>query len=186
MIKEHERWEIKILSFHLEKKLSFELFSVSLFFQAGSHHAGGSYSTIERGLCKKRGREWGWERDGRMDGLPPSLPLPTPQHPPRGGMPVSLLLSNLQEWKDRVCSSSSSKEAYKYRREKNRREKFVLGEILTAPKRKISIKWSCRTTSIIHTHSGGQPRTLTLWEGRREWEREREKICKSFLIYSII
>ena len=64
-----------------------------------------------------------------------------------------------------VCSS---KEAYKYRREKNRREKFVLGEILTAPKRKISIKWSCRTTSIIHTHSGGQVRTLTLLEGKRE------------------
>lgn len=32
-------------------------------------------------------------------------------------------------------------------------EKFVLGEILTVPRRKISIKWSCRTTSIIHTHS---------------------------------
>ena len=85
-------------------------------------------------------------------------------------MPVSLLLSNLQEWKDRA---PEEKEAYKYRREKNRREKFVLGEILTAPKRKISIKWSCRTTSIIHTHSAGHALPLT-----QSRERERKDMQK--------
>ena len=59
--------------------------------------------------------------------------------------------------------------------QKNRREKekFVLGEILTAPRRKISIKWSCRTTSIIHTHSAGHALPLT-----QSRERERKDMQK--------
>jgi hypothetical protein len=111
----------------------------------------------------------------------PPLPLPTPNTLP--GEACQCLYCYLICKNGKIlCSTSGSstgsrKEAYKYRREKNIEEKFVLGEIQTAPQRKISIKWSCRTTSIIHTHSRGQARTQT--------QRKRE-ICKSFLIYSII
>jgi hypothetical protein len=117
----------------------------------------------EKGFMQKRRKREGGERERISQECFP-LFLSNTHRRPQGGMPVSLLLSNLQEWKDRAGFSLSyqrRKEAYKYRREKNRREKFVLGEILTAPKRKISIKWSCRTTSIIHTHSDDQPHTHT-------------------------
>jgi hypothetical protein len=79
--------EIFFLSF--QQKIQFCIFSyILLFFKlCAIEHDAGSYRTKGRGLCKM-------EREREASNT---------HRRPRGGMPVSLLLSNLQEWKDRAC-----------------------------------------------------------------------------------
>ena len=124
----------------------------------------GSYSSSER-VYANAGR-------GRVPRPPPSL-LTDTHRSPRGSMPVSLLLSNLQEWKDRA---PEEKEAYKYRRaEKQKREREICFRRNSNGSQEKNFYQMVLQDNINYSHTLGRPRSTPY---AIERERERKDMQK--------